>query len=227
MKEPPVDTSLFKVISLDLDNALYDNQPVLERAESLSAEYLKTQFLNQGRDYQPAEFSEIKQSLLTSGDIRYENLSYFRQVALSRFCQPLKNGGAIAAKAFEIFIQARSEVEIFDEIYQLLADLKTRYQLVSVSNGNCDPRRLSIAHFFSDHYSASSGNRAKPHPQMLLKVLRDFELKPGQLLHVGDSVEKDGAAASRAGVAFFHFSPFQPKLDLRRYCQRLFEYLKK
>ena len=214
-----------KVISFDLDNALYDNQPVLERAEALSAEFLKTEFLAQGRVFRVEQFSQIKLSLLASGDIRYENLSYSRQIALQQFCQPLQNNRTIADKAFQVFIQARSEVEIASEIYQLLCELKERYQLVSVSNGNCDPRRLSLALLFSGHYSASSGYRAKPHPQMLMKVLRDFGLRPDQLLHVGDSIEKDGVAASRADVAFYHFAPFQPTSDLACCCRRLSEYL--
>lgn len=215
----------FKLLSFDLDNALYDNQPVLENAERLSATYLQQQFLAQKKVFDIENFNQLKQKLLQSGDPAYENLSYFRLLALKNFCNPLTHATAIAEKAFNLFIQARSQVIVPDAIEQMLQTLSTNYTLVSVSNGNCDINQSTIGCYFSKNYSPIDGYRAKPNPQMLLQVIRDFNLAPEQILHIGDSISKDAAAAEKAGVSFFHFAPFEKADKHQYYCQNLQQYL--
>ena len=42
---------VFKVLSFDLDNALYDNQPVITHAEQCSSDYLHAEFEKQGKSF--------------------------------------------------------------------------------------------------------------------------------------------------------------------------------
>ena len=215
----------FKVISFDLDNALYDNQPVMLNAEQVSASYLEQEFERQGKQFSVAKLMQLRKQLHLTNDRRFEDLSFFRQTALKRYCAELDNADEIAAQAFQLFIQQRSKALVPKVIYQLLESLAQRYILVSVSNGNCKPEQLSIASFLTQSYSASDGFRAKPHPEMLLQVANDFDISPAELLHVGDSIESDGGAALNAGVVFFHFSPFEKPGQIEPSCKNILSFL--
>jgi len=197
-----------KVISCDLDDALYDNQPVLAHAEQICINYLETEFQKQSCSFDPDEFRAIRKKLLASDDIQLENMNVFRRKALTEFCQPLANRETIVDLALQRFLHARSLATIEPDIKTMLETLSSKFILVSITNGNCDPNRLSIGSFFDRNYSPLDGFRAKPHPQMLQQVLRDYAIQPKQLLHIGDALDKDGVAAEAAGAHFIQFAPF-------------------
>jgi FMN hydrolase / 5-amino-6-(5-phospho-D-ribitylamino)uracil phosphatase len=214
-----------KVISFDLDDALYDNRPVIQNAENICRAYLAQQFAEQGRPFDFDEFYAIKQKLLQQNNPELENMNVFRQTALQEFCQVLCNAEPIVDRAFELFINARSLATIDPAIATLLHQLAEEFQLVTVTNGNCDPRKLSVGHLFTQHYSPLDGYRAKPHPEMLQIILKRFELQPTQLLHVGDSLQHDGLAAQAAGVRFVHFAPFTEGASITSSVSQLVEAL--
>ncbi|MCW8875602.1 MAG: HAD-IA family hydrolase [Kangiellaceae bacterium] len=221
----PEQRSKFKILSFDLDNALYDNHPVIVHAEKQSEDYLREQFKLQGKAFDYSSFMQIRRELLLSGDIEFENMSYFRHVALARFCEPLENSRQIVEQAFERFIQARSLIKVEPRIQELLKELSERYQLVSVTNGNCDINQTPLGQFFISNYSATEGYRAKPHAQMLRQLMQDFSVGGDAILHLGDSLNKDGGAAKNAGVAFYHFWPFDPESSIQREVSKLSELL--
>ena len=218
-------TTTIKLISFDLDNALYDNQPVLRKAEQLSAEYLRQEFEKQSLEFKFENFLAIRRRMLGENNPLYENLSLFRRQALAQFCSGLTHCDDIVEQAFKLFINARSDAEIPQEIGETLEELAKEFILVSVTNGNCDPNKLSVGHLFSKNYSPQDGFRAKPHPQMLLTALDDFSLDQSALLHVGDSPEKDGAAAAAANVNFLHFAPFESNNTVTESTRALYQTL--
>ena len=211
----------FKILSFDLDNALYDNHPVITRAEQLSQDYLAQQFEQQGVAFDYSQFMQIRRELLLSGEVEFENLSYFRRFALQKFCEPLADSAHIVDQAFEQFIQARSQIKVEPQIQGLLKALAKKYQLVSVTNGNCDINQTELGQFFVANYSATQNYRAKPHPQMLQQVMQDFEVDHNAILHLGDSLNKDGGAAQNAKVAFYHFWPFNPESSVAQEVSKL------
>jgi len=58
---------------------------------------------------------------------------------------------------------------------------------------------LSLAHYFDLIVSGNDVTRHKPHPEGILKVLKNFSLRPEQVLMVGDSLS-DVKASRAAGV---------------------------
>jgi HAD superfamily hydrolase (TIGR01549 family) len=220
--------SRIKLISFDLDDTLYDNGPVIKRAEQESQNFLRSEFEKQQQVFDYQLFLQYRNELLESesqlGDneaSQYENLSFLRQKVLLQCCLPLADGEQIAEQAFDSFMHQRSQVRIEEEIVSMLEQLNKKYQLVIVTNGNCQADRLSIAKLFSKNYSPELGYRAKPHPQMLNQILNDFELLPDQVLHLGDQPNSDGLAAMQAGCEFRLFAPFLQGVDLRKTCDQL------
>ncbi len=214
-----------KLISFDLDNALYDNTPVLNRADRLLDNYLENEFKKQNVSYDFKNYLSIKQALLEKNDPLYENMSLLRQTALEDFCINLKDKNNITREAFNVFIQARSEITIHQAVQDMLVKLSNHYLLVTVTNGNCEIHKHEISQVFEKHYSPTMGYRAKPHPQMLNQAMDEFKLQPNQLLHVGDSIEMDGGAASNVGAAFYHLAPFEEGAYVEASCERLLQFL--
>lgn len=220
-----VSAQSIKLVSFDLDDTLYDNKPVIAAAESACHDFLQQQFLQQSVSFDYAVFQQIRRRLLTSDDPKMENMSFFRQQALLEFCHTLDHKERIADEAFDVFIKARCDVSIPPAIVQMLRCLAKNFQLVSITNGNCDVAQLVIADYFSKNYSPVNGYRAKPHPQMVSTAIKDFDLEPQQVLHVGDSKSKDGLAAKRANTNFLLFSPFTEFGSLEREVKKLTQYL--
>lgn len=214
-----------KLVSFDLDDTLYDNKPVIVAAESACHDFLQQQFLRQSVSFDYAVFQQIRRRLLTSDDPKMENMSFFRQQALLEFCQALDHKEQIVEQAFKVFIKVRCEVAIPPVIMRMVQCLAENFQLASITNGNCDVTQLAIANYFSKNYSPVNGYRAKPHPQMVSTAIKDFDLLPQQVLHVGDSKSKDGLAAKRANTNFLLFSPFTEFGSLEREVKKLTQYL--
>jgi len=214
-----------RLLSFDLDNALYHNPPVIAAAEAASVAYLNQAFSSAGVDCDLQIYQQLRHQLVSSGLTQYENLTELRAEALRQFCRPLNDGGWVAARALAIFVAARSRITLVAEVDALLGQLAQHYILVSISNGNCNPRLTALSRHFRRHYSASQGFRAKPHPQMLQRAMADFSIQPTQMVHIGDSLSIDGAAADAAAVGFIHFAPFIDPGDVVATCQQLAQQL--
>lgn len=220
--------SAIKLVSFDLDNTLYDNGPIIKLAEQKSQEYLRTEFYSQNQTFDYQQFVNYRKELVMSEKplshnekSQYENLSYLRKRILLKCCKDLSNTEETATKAFEIFLDYRNQVVIEPQITAMLQQLAQKYQLVSVTNGNCDVAKLSFFNIFKKNYSPTTGYRAKPHPQMLEQLLTDFRLQPEQVLHIGDRLDSDGLAAEAAGCLFYYFAPFDGKSNISESCDEL------
>jgi len=102
-------------------------------------------------------------------------------------------------QAFEVFIAARNEVEIFADVTPGLAQLQQRYALASLSNGNADLARIGLGHLFAVSLSARQIGAAKPQRRCFERLAQELALAAGQIAYVGDDPELDVAAARAAG----------------------------
>jgi FMN hydrolase / 5-amino-6-(5-phospho-D-ribitylamino)uracil phosphatase len=221
-----------KLLSFDLDNTLYDNQPVLELAESKSKNYLALEFKKQNIDFDFDYFLSIRNKLMVFKSnatdqqaIKLENLTHLRQQALQEFCQPLEYSENVVKEALQLFLEHRSKVLLAKEMQALLSELVKHYPIVSVSNGNCDPFQTAMKDYITKHYSPEQGYRAKPHQQMLEAIQQDFLLRSREILHIGDQLQTDGIAAKNAQCQFYYFSPFKQNHSLTESCADLLAYL--
>ncbi|MBV1908758.1 MAG: HAD-IA family hydrolase [Kangiellaceae bacterium] len=221
-----------KFLSFDLDNTLYDNQPVIELAEQKCKEFLQLQFTNQRIKFDFQTFLELRKKTIRIAKSNHEqkqieNLSRLRREVLIEFCQDLEESTQTAEQALKIFLKYRSKVNLVTPILSMMKTLSTDFKMVSITNGNCDPSLTALAVFFVKNYSPVDDFRAKPNPEMLIKVMDEFSLKPENILHIGDSVSSDGEAAKRAGCQYLHFSPFENEGVIAAHCDHLLVQLRK
>ena len=66
-------------------------------------------------------------------------------------------------EAFDVFIQARNEVELYDDVLPALSTA-SRYRLFTASNGNADLGQIGIAHLVRAQRRGAPGRRAEAGP---------------------------------------------------------------
>ncbi len=200
------------ILSFDLDDTLWDNSGIIEKAEAESFDYLADAHPPLGERFSPDDFHQFSSTLKHSGDPAYENMTVLRKAVLRQMLAETHGDPALVSPAFAVFYHWRNQVRVPEASRDLLARLAASHRLVAVTNGNSNLHLLGVARFFDKHYLGGHQGRAKPSPELLHQVGRDFAVAPQQILHIGDSLEADVAAAHNAGCLSCWFNPRQEPL---------------
>jgi len=140
-----------RAISFDLDDTLYDNRPVIERAEQWMVDYMRDTYL-QTAMYDRAWWHRLKLQLQQEHPELKEDVSLCRKEMLLR---GLVSGGMTQAEArgeaekiFAMFLEVRSQVAVPTRTREVLTALAQKYPLVVITNGNVLVERLGLdGHF--------------------------------------------------------------------------------
>ncbi len=108
--------------------------------------------------------------------------------------------------AYEHFAEA-GVWELYPEVPKVLEKLRPPFQLAVISNFDGRLRfilqHLGISKFFTHIFVSSEVGADKPDPEIYRRALKFIDLKPNEVLHVGDDPERDWEAASAAGLSIF------------------------
>jgi putative hydrolase of the HAD superfamily len=108
--------------------------------------------------------------------------------------------------AYEHFAEA-GVWELYPEVVEVLESLHPRFQIAVVSNFDGRLRmileHLGISKFFSHVFVSSEIGADKPDPEIFRRALKFIDLKPAQVMHVGDDAVRDWQTASAAGLSIF------------------------
>jgi putative hydrolase of the HAD superfamily len=117
--------------------------------------------------------------------------------------------------AYEHFAEA-GVWELYPEVPGVLEKLRPRYQLSVISNFDGRLRfvleHLGISSFFSHILISSELGADKPDPEIFRRALRVIDLKPDEVLHVGDDPKRDWQSGAMAGLSVFQLN--RPKNSL-------------
>jgi len=187
-----------RAIAFDLDNTLWDVEPVLERAEQSLAAWLQEHCprIRLSREQMRA----AREQLARSEPQNAHDVSYLRVTTLAAHAREHGYDERLALEAFEVFLAARNEVEIFADVAPALARLRRRYVLASLSNGNADLARIGLEHTFSVSLNARQIGAAKPQRRCFERLAQELLLPAGALAYVGDDPRLDIEAARAAGL---------------------------
>lgn len=193
----------FDAVSFDLDDTLYDNWPVIARAEAALTDYLREHcppiaaldnatmagFRRQARDQNPAQRFDVTAMRVAQLTLAGEHVGFTAEQARVQ---------AQAATTF--FCGYRSD---FTPPAQSLAYLKAWSEtlpLVAITNGNVDTDAIGMTPFFQHIFRAGEHGAAKPSPEMFDQAAQALGLAPARILHVGDHLSSDVAGARQAGM---------------------------
>jgi 2-haloalkanoic acid dehalogenase type II len=190
-----------RAIAFDLDNTLWDVEPVLERAEQCLASWLHEHCPRMAQAVTPEDMRRARAALAEREPHNAHDLSYLRIAVLAAHAREHGYPADIAQRAFEVFLAARCEVRPYPDVGEGLMRLGRRYALASLSNGNADLERIGLARVFAVSLNARQIGAAKPHPRCFERLAAELSLGAAQILYVGDDARLDVEAARSAGFA--------------------------
>lgn len=190
----------FKLMSFDLDDTLYDNSAVIRHAEA--AFLAKVREISEIPQIDAQYWQNWKQQIFSSNPILYEDVTLWRQHTLAELLQfHHKNSQEIhrtLSLSMAEFMHWRHKMSIPPKNIKILTQLKARYILTVITNGNVDIKQIGLEMFDYVLRGGEQG-RAKPHADLFHQTARHFQLKPNEILHIGDNLYTDVQGAIQAG----------------------------
>jgi putative hydrolase of the HAD superfamily len=187
-------------ICFDLDNTLWEIEPVLMRAERILADWLETRYPRIPERFSSADVLEMRAALLREQPHQAHDLSYLRRETIARLAAQVGYDRNIAHEAFALWHAARNQLEPYTEVISALSILERRFRLATLTNGNADLTAIGLAHHFEISLSAGALGCAKPDARTYAGVADALTLKPAEILFVGDEPYADVVGPRAAGM---------------------------
>jgi FMN hydrolase / 5-amino-6-(5-phospho-D-ribitylamino)uracil phosphatase len=188
-----------RAIAFDLDNTLWDVEPVLARAEARLGAWLGQHCPRLVECLSGEDMRRAREQLAQREPHNAHDVTYLRLTALEAHLREHGYEARLAAEAFAVFLAARNEVELFADVAPALARLRVRFTLASLSNGNADLARIGLEQVFTVSLNARQIGAAKPEPRCFHRLAEKLRLDAGAILYAGDDPLLDVAAAHAAG----------------------------
>ena len=188
-----------RAVAFDLDNTLWDVEPVLARAEMRLLEWLHQHCPRIPEQVSLEDMRMAREQLARAEPHNAHDVTYLRLTGLERHARECGYREDIAARAFEVFLAARCEVEVLPDVRPALARLKRAFTLASLSNGNADLARIGLDSAFAVSLNARQIGAAKPDRRCFERLAGELQLRESNILYVGDDPWLDVAAARAAG----------------------------
>jgi len=196
-----LDISRIKAISLDLDDTLWPIWPTIERAEKVLHDWMVEHAPMAAALFSsPSAVREIRDQMATNRPDLKHDLSAVRRESIRLVLYRAGENPLLAEDAFEVFFAERQRVTLFEDAKPSLEFLARRFPLVSVSNGNADLRRVGLQAYFRAAISAREFGVGKPDPRIFHAAAGAVDVKPEDVLHVGDDATLDALGALNAGM---------------------------
>lgn len=190
-----------KVITFDLDDTLWECMPLIQKAESELRLWLEKTYPKITEQYNTSDFIKLRQEIaLASPDFAHD-FTYLRKTSLSIAAQKCGyNEDIVSEQGFTIFINSRSNVEFYDDVIPTLNNLKHRFRLGALTNGNVQFKNTGLNNIFDFHLNSIQAGSPKPSQIFFKKACKIANVNADEIVHVGDDPEHDVCGAKQAGM---------------------------
>ncbi|AXA64373.1 HAD family hydrolase [Pseudomonas oryzihabitans] len=200
------------LVTFDLDDTLWEIAPVIHSAEALLRDWFATSAPRLGSV--PVEHLwAIRDRLLQQDAGLKHRVSEMRRRVIHQALLDAGYGEPEAAQlaeaGFAVYLAARQQVTLFDDVHPTLERLADRYTLGVLTNGNADVQTIGLADYFRFALNAEQLGVGKPDPAPFREALRLTGIAADATVHVGDNPVDDVAGAQRAGIRAVWFNPLQ------------------
>jgi FMN hydrolase / 5-amino-6-(5-phospho-D-ribitylamino)uracil phosphatase len=200
MNRRAMSPSAVRAICFDLDNTLWDVEPVLARAERILTDWLRARYPRIPERFSPEGMLEVRAALLREQPGQAHDFTYLRRETLARLAQAAGYERDMANEAFATWHAARNQCVPFADVVPALETLSRHFRLATLSNGNADLGTIGLAHHFEVSLHAAALGCAKPEPRAYSAVAHALTLQPAEILFVGDDPHSDVAGPRSAGM---------------------------
>lgn len=189
-----------RAICFDLDNTLWDVWPVIRRAEQAVYDFLAERYPKAVANLTIEAMRDARVKIALDYPHMAHDFTFLRRQQLLEQAAAGGYDSSMSDEAFEVFITARNEVQLYDDVPAALELMHRHYRLFTASNGNADLKRIGIGHLFEKTIAAREVGALKPDPIVYSKVIEGTDLAPEEVLFVGDDPELDVEGARRFGM---------------------------
>ncbi|MCQ1057893.1 5-amino-6-(5-phospho-D-ribitylamino)uracil phosphatase YigB [Photobacterium sp. ZSDE20] len=191
-----------KALTFDLDDTLYDNRPVIRRAEQSMHDWLA---VNHPRlkGIGGAGWLQLKKRLAKADPMLRHNVTQWRfellKIGFMQLGYSLSAAEQAAGEGVAVVLEVRNQVDVPAETHRVLAMLKQQLPLVAITNGNVDAEKIGLAQYFDGVLMAGRDGLAKPEPDLFVSAAVDLGIPPSDILHIGDHLVTDVGGAKQNG----------------------------
>lgn len=193
-----------RAICFDLDNTLWEVDPVLIRAERILADWLSSRYPRVTEKFSAEQMVAARVALSREEPHRAHDFTYLRRESLARLAAAAgydaELAGEIAREAFSTWHAARNLCEPFGDVVPALQKLRAEFRLATLTNGNADLGCIGLSHHFEVSLHAAALGCAKPDARVYLALADALTLKPAEILFVGDEPHADVAGPRAVGM---------------------------
>lgn len=191
---------IIRAVCFDLDNTLWDVWPVIRRAEQAMYDLLATRYPRVVAAMTVENLHQARLRIAETFPQMRHDFTFLRQQALRDHARDFGYPEAMVEEAFDAFIRARNQVELYPDVRPGLDALFTQYRLFTATNGNADLQQIGLDHYFERMLAARQAGALKPDPAIFQQVVVGSDLALHEVVYVGDDPELDVEGARRAGM---------------------------
>jgi putative hydrolase of the HAD superfamily len=182
-----------KVLSFDLDDTLWNGTQVLMTAEKAMHQWMMQNTPKVFEQFSKQALRDHKLAFIKNNPQFKNKISDARTAYLSDLFSQLnyQDYEIKSQQCFDVFYQARQQVELFSGVIQALQKLKDKYRLVAITNGNANIQLTGLHDIFEFCLNAEDFTQAKPHPEIFQAALTQLQQPADQVLHIGDHPDHD------------------------------------
>jgi putative hydrolase of the HAD superfamily len=190
-----------RAITLDLDDTLWPIWPIIARAEKALQEWLRHR-APRTADWMADDLQRhrLREQITRERPQDKHQLRALRTELIRRALLLCGEPAELAVPAYEVFFEARQQVELFEDALPALEFLAARYPLVALSNGNADIEKVGLGRFFKASFSAEALGVGKPEAAIFHAGAQAAGVAPEQVLHIGDDAGLDVLGALACGM---------------------------
>lgn len=190
-----------RAITLDLDNTLWDINPVINKAEVSLWAWLTKNYPRIPEIFSPDDVTALREVVIEKyWKDKSHDFRFLRKKVLEMLAIEAGYESDLVEPAFRIFDDARNDVELYADVLPDLEILSTRYPVVALTNGNANLETVGIRHLFHDVVTAVDAGAAKPARRIFDIAIRKCGVPAQEILHVGDHPEADVVGGRQAGM---------------------------
>jgi putative hydrolase of the HAD superfamily len=208
-----------KAISFDLDDTLYNNWPIIAKAETAQLACLHD-LVPESITTNTQDWLKVRQHIEQQNPHLQGNMGKLRKLGLYHGLLNLgldkKTASDIGNQAFDAFYQQRIKVVIDPKVINLLHTFADKYPLIALSNGNACIKSMGLGELFEFAiHPGDPDTKPKPWPDMFHQGAIKLGVMPSKILHVGDSLASDVQGALNAGCIAAWYNPSQQSMSIK------------
>lgn len=190
-------------LSFDLDDTLYDNVPVMHRAETESQIWMAQQ-CEAFADWSVERWELYRHESALLAPEMAQDMTSLRVFTLMRALREQgydkEQARRLAGEGFQHFWHYRNDFKAPAKIRQLLERLGQKFPLIVISNGNADANRIGLDGLFTQVlHPKLNVHRLKPFPDLFRQAEQLTGITGHRWMHVGDHLNTDVNGALNVG----------------------------